>query len=348
MSLAAAAIAAFERAPLPDRISRAAIASLVSRTRRRLASSAPDATARFADAMDAFPIALHTDLANRQHYELPPDFFGKILGPQRKYSCCYYDAPGSSLAEAEEAALQRTAANARLADGQAVLELGCGWGSLSLWMASHFPGSRIVSVSNSAPQRRYIEAQAASRGLSNLTVITADMNDFDTDKQFDRIVSVEMFEHMANWRPLLTSARSWLRADGHLFLHVFTHRSTPYRFDPTDRTDWIAQHFFTGGIMPSHGLISQFADLFTLDQDWFWSGEHYARTARDWLALLDADPAGVDAILRPVYGRETRLWHRRWRLFLLATEGLFGHADGTAWGVSHYRLSPSRQAGISA
>ncbi len=341
MSLASAAIAAFERAPLPDLASRTAIGALVSRTRRKLHRAPPDATARFAAGMDSFPIALHTDLANRQHYELPPAFFQKMLGPQLKYSCCYYDQAGSSLAEAEEAALRRTAANAGLADGQDVLELGCGWGSLSLWMARHFPASRIVSVSNSAPQRLHIEAEAARRGLSNLTVITADMNDFTIERTFDRIVSVEMFEHMANWRPLLTKARSWLRPDGRLFLHVFTHRSAPYRFDPTDRTDWIAQHFFTGGIMPSHALIKEFGDLFTLEQDWFWNGSHYARTARDWLALLDADAAGTDAILRPVYGRETGLWLRRWRLFLLATEGLFGHAGGEVWGVSHYRLSPA-------
>ena len=259
----------------------------------------------------------------------------------RKYSCCYYETGTESLATAEQAALARTVANAALADGQTILELGCGWGSLSLHMAKTFPNARIVAVSNSASQKQFIDGQAASLGLSNLTVITCDMNDFAPDGQFDRIVSVEMFEHMANWRGLLEKARGWLRPDGRLFIHVFTHDRQPYRFDPADKTDWIAQHFFTGGIMPSHGLIGQFPDLFTIEDQWRWDGSHYQRTANHWLENYDRNEAEISAVLREVYGADAKLWQRRWRLFYLATAGLFGHAEGTEWGVSHYRLRPA-------
>jgi cyclopropane-fatty-acyl-phospholipid synthase len=292
--------------------------------------------------MTAFPIAAHTDAANEQHYELPAEFFGLVLGARRKYSCCLYGPQTRTLDEAEERALAEAAAHAGLADGQAVLELGCGWGSLSLWMAEHYPASRITAVSNSASQRLHIEGEAARRGLNNLRVVTADMNVFDPGQErFDRVVSVEMFEHMANWAGLLGRVRGWLKRDGRLFLHVFTHRSAPYRFDHGDKADWIAQHFFTGGIMPSHGLIRHFPAMFQVEEEWRWSGLHYERTALDWLDRFDAQRPAVERVLRETYGRDAKLWHRRWRLFFLATAGLFGHDGGREWGVSHYRLAPA-------
>jgi len=197
-------------------------------------------------------------------------------------------------------------------------------------------------VSNSANQGAFIREQAGARNLANLTVVTADMNAFGADAEvFDRIVSVEMFEHMANWRALLNRARGWLKPDGRLFIHVFTHRTTPYRFDVEDEADWIAQHFFTGGVMPSHDLVAQFPDLFRLEADWRWSGAHYQRTALDWLANYDSQAAAIRPILKDVYGDQALLWHRRWRLFFLATAGLFGHRGGVEWGVSHYRLAPA-------
>jgi len=340
MNPIAAAIRAVEATPLPDPVTRAGIDFLVGSRLRSLAS-APNIDAAFALAMSAHPIAEHTDVANQQHYELPPRFFELTLGPRRKYSCCLYPTGKETLAEAETRALEETIAHADLADGQTILELGCGWGSLTLFMARRFPNARIVAVSNSAPQRRHIEAQAEAAGLANLRVVTADMNDFQPTDRFDRIVSVEMFEHMANWKALLGRARSWLNPDGRLFLHVFSHRSQPYRFDRNDRTDWIAQHFFTGGIMPSHGLIHHFLDCFAIEEQWRWSGRHYQRTAEQWLACFDANRAEIDAVLRDVYGDQARLWRRRWRLFYLATAGLFGHANGEEWGVSHYRLRPA-------
>lgn len=324
-------------APAPDFIVRPAIAAMVAGARKTL-HDAPDADARFAREMAERVIAEHVEAANAQHYELPAEFFRICLGPRLKYSCCLYPTGAESLAQAEEAALAETAMHAGLADGQTVLELGCGWGSLSLWMAERYPASTITAVSNSAGQRAFIEAQARERGLSNLTVLTRDMNVFDTDRRFDRIVSVEMFEHMANWRALLTRARRWLAPEGRMFIHVFSHRTTPYRFDSSDRSDFIAQHFFTGGVMPSHGLMRQYGDLFEIEQDWRWSGVHYQRTALDWLANMDGQPEAVGRIMRDVYGDQAQLWTRRWRRFYLATAGLFGDSDGREWGVSHYRL----------
>ena len=328
-----AALAWVENTRLPDPVTRMGIALLVKRTRRKLAASPAQAERDF--------VADMVQRANDQHYELPPEFFSATLGPARKYSCCYYQTGRETLAEAEQAALARTVAHAALEDGQSILELGCGWGSLSLYMARHFPGSRIVAVSNSASQKRYIDAQAQALGLGNLRVVTADMNGFEPDGHFDRIVSVEMFEHMANWRELLTRVRRWLAPQGLLFVHVFTHGSRSYRFDPADQTDWIAQHFFTGGIMPGHGLIGQFPDLFAIEAQWRWDGTHYQRTANHWLENFDRNQKPVRTILGDIYGPDAALWERRWRLFYLATAGLFGHDGGWEWGVSHYRLRPS-------
>lgn len=346
MNAIAHTIRALEAAPMPDRLTLLGIDYLCGAANRRLSMASAGVEAAFARSMAERPVAENTEDANAQHYELPPEFFALALGPQRKYSCCLYTTVGDTLAEAEQNALSETAAHAGLEDGQEVLELGCGWGSLSLWMAERYPTSRIVSVSNAHAQRRYIEAEAASRGLTNLSVITCDMNRFDPadhtpGRRFDRVVSVEMFEHMSNWPLLLQRVRGWLAPQGRLFLHVFTHKSTPYRFDSTDRTDWIAQHFFTGGVMPSHGLIDHFGAVFEVEQSWKWSGEHYRRTAMDWLANFDRNDARIRVLMSEVYGPDARLWRRRWRLFFLSVAGLFGHAGGSEWGVSHYRLRPA-------
>ncbi|CAM5471895.1 SAM-dependent methyltransferase [Mesorhizobium sp. UC22_110] len=342
MSLISLTIRAAERAPLPDPLARMGIEFLVGRTKRKLDAESGREEEEFASAMGEHQIAEHADAANRQHYELPPEFFALTLGPHRKYSCCLYPTGVETLAEAELLALEETVAHADLADGQSILELGCGWGSLTLFMAERFPRSTITAVSNSVPQRRYIEAQAAERGLANVRVITADMNAFMADGMYDRIVSVEMFEHMSNWKGLLGRVRMWLEPErGRLFIHVFSHKSSPYRFDHKNEADWIAQHFFTGGIMPSHGLLRHFPDCFAVEQDWRWSGLHYKKTAMDWLARFDANRAQIDHILSEVYGSDAALWGQRWRLFYLATAGLFGHAGGEEWGVSHYLLRPA-------
>jgi cyclopropane-fatty-acyl-phospholipid synthase len=338
MSFISSIIGTAERVPLPDLVIRAAIQRLCSRTATRLAGGNAENDATFAQEMAARATAEHTDAANTRHDKVPAAFFAHVLGPNRKYSSCFYKEPESTLQEAEEEALRQTVEHADLADGQSILELGCGWGSLSLWMARQFPNSDITAVSNSHSQRIYIEGEAASRGLKNLRVITQDMNVFAPERQCDRIVSVEMFEHMMNWRELMTRVRSWLVPDGRFFMHIFTHRSGAYLFDRADGEDWIAQHFFTGGVMPSHHLIRQYADLFTVEKEWRWSGVHYQRTAQDWLGNFDSSRDAIEVILRNVYGSDTALWMRRWRWFFLATSGLFGYADGSEWGVSHYRM----------
>lgn len=329
-----------ERGGIPDKFARLAISMLVAHTSRSLSAQENDETAAFAHAMCEMPIATHVGQANAQHYELPPRFFELILGPSRKYSCCYYQSETSSLAGAEEAALEATARNAGITDGQAILDLGCGWGSFALFAAQRFPNAKVVAVSNSIAQKGYIEKQITALRLNNLLVVTADMNDFQPDRIFDRVVSIEMFEHMANWPLLLTRIRSWLKHDGRLFVHVFSHRSTPYRFDHNKKRDWIAQHFFTGGLMPSHNLLRKCANEFRIEDEWRWSGSHYQRTAKHWLSNFDRNTDAIDRILCDVYGGEVNVWRQRWRLFFLATAGLFGHRRGEEWGVSHYRLEP--------
>lgn len=344
MSLIHASIRRLQDLPAPDPLVRAAVGKLVATAADRLPTGGGDPA--FVAEMADRPIAEHVQAANDQHYELPPAFFEAVLGPRLKYSSCLYPTGKETLAEAEICALEETCAHADLRDGQRILELGCGWGSLSLWMAERYPAARITAVSNSAPQRRHIEARAAASGLTNLTVVTADMNVFEPmEAGFDRIVSVEMFEHMANWRALMSRARDWLAPNGRLFLHVFTHRDAAYRFDAGDRSDFIAQHFFTGGLMPSQTLAAAFPDLFEVEAEWRWSGEHYRRTADHWLSNMDRNPRAVRQAMIEAYGAEQApLWTRRWRRFFMATAGLFGHAQGAVWGVGHYLLSPARSA----
>ena len=338
MSQLANRVNALQDAAFPDFVTRPAIALLVANARKALRSPPVDIEATFARDMAARPVAEFTEAANAQHYELPARFFELCLGRHRKYSSCFYETPTTTLDQAEARALEITCGHADLRDGQAVLELGCGWGSLSLWMSEHYPNSTITAVSNSHSQKAFIDGEAARRGLTNLTILTADMNVFNTDRRFDRIVSVEMFEHMANWRALLSRVADWLAPEGRLFLHVFTHLQHPYRFEVSDDADFIAQHFFTGGIMPSHGLIRQYDDLLILEDQWRWSGTHYQRTANDWLRNMDAHADEIRGLMNAVYGDQAALWTRRWRRFYMATAGLFGDSDGQVWGVSHYRL----------
>jgi cyclopropane-fatty-acyl-phospholipid synthase len=330
-----------ERGMLPDAVVRAGIRRLL---RQRLEEIGADDVARAAELGDAFvaslrdaPVAMLTDKANEQHYELPPAFFAAVLGGHRKYSSAWWPAGVNDLDAAEAAALQATCERAGLADGQQVLELGCGWGSLSLWMAERHPASRITSVSNSHAQRAFIQAEAMKRGLSNLQVITCDINGFDTDRRFDRIVSVEMFEHLRNWPEAFRRVRGWLRPDGRFFMHVFVHRSTPYAFEARDDSDWMSRHFFSGGMMPSDDLALRCQDDLRLLRQWRWDGTHYARTAEAWLANMDRRRDAVWRTLQQAYGpQHAGLWWTRWRLFFLSCAELFGHDKGQQWWVAHY------------
>jgi cyclopropane-fatty-acyl-phospholipid synthase len=338
MSFLSTIMGTAERVPLPDAIIRAAIHQLCSRTAMRLATGNAESDAWLADEMAARAIAEHSERADLRQYEVPAEFFACVLGPIRKYSCCFYREAASTLQEAEEEALRQTVEHADLAGGHSILELGSGWGALSLWMARQFPHSQVTAISSSDAQRAYIEGEAGKRGLTNLRVVTVDMNRFVPEARFDRILSIETFDHMVNWREMMTRLRTWLEPDGRFFLHIFAHRSGAYLFDRADGEDWIAQRFFTGGVMPSHHLIRQYADLFGVEKEWRWSGVHYQRTAQDWLANFDTHRNEIERVLRKVHGGETALWMRRWRWFLLATAGLSGYADGSEWGVSHYRL----------
>lgn len=289
--------------------------------------------------LDAGPIAVQTDAANDQHYELPPEFFALCLGRHRKYSGCLWPDGVTSLDAAEEASLAETCAHADLADGQRILELGCGWGSLTLWMAERYPRSTITAVSNSTPQRRFIEGQCAARGFANVRVITADMNSFAPDGRFDRVVSVEMFEHMRNHRALLRRIADWLDVGGKLFVHIFVHGRTAYLYEDRGPSDWITRYFFSGGMMPSDDLLLRRQDDLVLEEQWRQSGVHYARTAEAWLQNLDRRRTEALAILAHAYGAPAATrWLHRWRIFFIACAELFGFAGGAEWWVSHYRF----------
>jgi cyclopropane-fatty-acyl-phospholipid synthase len=286
----------------------------------------------------ASPLAEHTEAANVQHYEVPAELFRLVLGPHLKYSCAFWPDGVSTLADAEAAMLRLTCERAAFADGQRILELGCGWGSLSLWMAERYPHSRIVAVSNSRSQKAYIDGQAARRGLRNLDVRTADMRDFDAGQTFDRVVSVEMFEHMRNYAELLRRIATWLTPGGSLFVHVFSHSRVPYLFEDRGPSDWMARHFFTGGQMPSDDLLPRFQDDLQLSEHWTFDGSHYQKTAEAWLANMDRHAAAVRALFAGVYGGEARRFFAYWRLFFIACAETWGYRNGREWLVSHYRF----------
>jgi cyclopropane-fatty-acyl-phospholipid synthase len=331
-----------ERGIVPQVLVRRGIRSLLHARLRAEERRQSDSRARALDGwaaeMRSAPVAPVPEKANEQHYEVPPEFFELVLGPQLKYSACWYDDRARSLAEAEEAMLGLTALRADLCDGQDVLELGCGWGSLTLWMAERFPRSQILAVSNSRPQRELILARARRRGLANVAVETCDMNTFTTARRFDRVVSVEMFEHMRNWEALLARVALWMRPDARLFLHVFAHRSFAYPFEVRDESDWMSAHFFSGGMMPSADLLDHLRTPFELERRWLVPGTHYARTAEDWLANLErARPQALAALAR-VHGADAPRWYQRWRLFFLACAELFAYRGGEEWLVAHQRL----------
>jgi len=298
----------------------------------------------FVDNMRRSSIAINTQEANQQHYELPPAFFEAVLGRYLKYSSGFWPQGTQTLDQAEEKMLELTDERAALSDGQAILELGCGWGSLSLWMAQHYPKSRITSVSNSKPQKVFIDSRIQEKGIDNLQVITHDMNRFDTDERFDRVVSVEMFEHMRNWPVLLKRIDKWLNPGGTFFMHVFTHHKFPYTYEIKGEDDWMGRHFFTGGMMPSDDLIYQIQDHLEVEKHWRLNGRHYQKTAEAWLDNLDARKKKIQPIMQTVYGdRDARRWLQRWRIFFMACAELFGFNNGKEWLVSHYRLRKKRR-----
>jgi len=328
---------------VPDSVIRAGIRRLLERKLAEIHAGDVEKAAiiknRFVQMMREAPIAPVPDIANAQHYEVPAEFFAEVLGVQRKYSCCYWPKGTPDLDAAEESALDITADRAGIEDGMRVLDLGCGWGSLSLWIARRFPNAMVTSVSNSRSQHDYIAAAANREGLTNLEVIVSDMNDFAPAGRYDRIVSVEMFEHMRNYHELFRRIGSWLLPDGRFFLHVFCHRTTPYEYLDKGPGDWMSRHFFTGGIMPSADLPLRIAGHLAVERQWQWNGGHYAQTLRAWLDRMDSRKHAVMPILGATYGdADAGRWWMRWRIFFMACEELFAYNGGSEWYVSHYLL----------
>ncbi|MDC3400313.1 cyclopropane-fatty-acyl-phospholipid synthase family protein [bacterium] len=330
-----------EKGLLPDAIIRLGIRRLC---RQRLVDASninetlmEQEHAAWIDVLKESPIALVPEKANEQHYEVPPRLFELVLGDRLKYSSGLWPEDVSSLDESEVAMLKLTTDRAGLVDGQDVLELGCGWGSLTLYMAECFPKSKITAVSNSNDQRQFIEARCEERNLKNVEIITADMNDFETTKLFDRVISIEMFEHMRNYEKLLGRVNVWLKNKGKLFVHIFSHQKIAYPFEDNDDADWMAREFFSGGQMPSHRLLMSFPGQMKIEKDWRVSGTHYEKTSLAWLQKMDKNKAEVLELFKKTYGEsDANSWFQRWRIFFMSCEVLFGFNRGSEWGVSHY------------
>ncbi|MGQ2965584.1 SAM-dependent methyltransferase [Methylophilus sp.] len=330
-----------EKGLLPDLLIRKGIQRLCQARLEEIedndCESAQAALIQFFEQMQTADIAPLPEKANAQHYEVAADFYQYCLGAQRKYSSCYWSDETETLDEAENLALSKTCAHALIQDGQQILELGCGWGALTLWMARHYPNASITGVSNSASQREYILQQASLLGLANLNIITADMNVFDTEQRFDRIVSVEMFEHMRNYQVLYAKVARWLKPNGLFFKHIFVHRHAPYTFDVKSDDDWMSQYFFSGGMMPSDDLPLYFQDDLKIIDKWRWNGSHYEKTANAWLDNMDQNRAALTPVLQAIYGEaDAELWRQRWRIFFMACAELFAYQHGQTWWVSHY------------
>jgi cyclopropane-fatty-acyl-phospholipid synthase len=334
-----------ERGLIPDPLTRLGIRRLCTqRLREEGAFDLDQADRRFRDLLGGLresPIAIETAAANEQHYEVPTRFFQLCLGQRLKYSSCYYPRGDETLDQAEDAMLALYGERAELANGQEILELGCGWGSLTLWMAERFPGARITAVSNSNTQREHIEATCRQRGLGNVRVITCDVNRLELDvSRFDRCVSIEMFEHMRNYDTLFTRIATWLKPGGKLFVHIFCHRSLMYPFETQGDDNWMGKYFFTGGLMPSADTLLHFQQHLSIEQRWLLPGTHYEKTSNHWLANQDLHRDEVLSVLTAAYGaEEAARWHQRWRMFWMSCAELFGYDNGNEWLVAHYRFA---------
>ncbi len=337
-------INAMEKGHLPDTAIRFGIKKLCHQRLNELKYKSLDEKISRAEeykkSLLSSPLAVHTLEANQQHYEVPAEFFHLVLGKNLKYSSCFWDDKTQNLDQAEDNALKITTQRAEIKDGMKILELGCGWGSLTLFMAKSFPNSQIVAISNSSSQKTFIDAQAKERGLKNILVLTRDISKLESLSvefpSFDRVVSVEMFEHFKNYDLLLKKISDVLTIDGKLFVHIFTHKEFSYPFEVEGEDNWMGKYFFTGGQMPSHYLLHQFQRNLFLENEWAWSGEHYQKTSEAWLVNMDQNKDKIMSLFNQTYGKDSEIWFQRWRIFFMACAELFGYQKGREWGVSHY------------
>lgn len=330
-----------EKKLLPDFIIRHGIRTLLKKRVRTLISNNPETNIQnkldFIKKMNSSEIALVPELANEQHYEIPAKFYDYCLGKNRKYSSCYWDKKTTNLDQAELLSLKLTSEHAKLTNNLNILELGCGWGSLTLWMAQQYPKSRITAVSNSSSQRFYILNQAKKRKLKNIYVITEDMNTFNSKTKYDRVVSVEMIEHMRNHKKLFKKISSWLNPGGLFFMHIFVHKTQPYLFEVQDNDDWMSKYFFSGGMMPSEDLPLFFQEDLKIINQWIWSGKQYENTANAWLKNIDLNKNKAMSVLEEIYGKNnSKKWFQRWRIFFMSCAELWGYKNGKEWKVAHY------------
>ncbi|MFY9255771.1 MAG: class I SAM-dependent methyltransferase [Fuerstiella sp.] len=338
--IATSLIGLAESARLPDAAIRFGMRQLLGQRLKQISSGSLESRSQslteLLKALCESPVAQLTDKANEQHYEVPSQFFKASLGSHLKYSCCYWDDSTNDLDTAERNALQRTCVTAGLQNGQDILELGCGWGSLSLWMAEQYPDSNILAVSNSQSQKVFIDQQAQLKGLTNLTVQTCDVNIFEPARTFDRVVSVEMFEHVRNHGKLMERIAGWLKANGKLFVHIFCHDRETYLFEDQEASNWMTRHFFSGGIMPGRDLLLRYQQHLTLETQVCWDGTHYEKTANAWLKKMDQNRELIKPCFRETYAADWKIWIQRWRMFYMACAELFGYHKGSEWYVSHY------------
>lgn len=341
MGMIARGMKAAERGYIPDRLVRWGIKQLLNQRQKSLqeqdVASAQTQLMNFIATLKKSPIAVIPEVANEQHYEVPAEFFQKVLGPRLKYSCCWFDKGVKDLAEAEEAMLHLTTQRAGLENGHQVLDLGCGWGSLSFWIAEKFPDCQVTAVSNSKIQRAFIESKIKDKKMKNLKVITADVNSLQLTETYDRIFSIEMFEHLRNYEQILKRCHSWLKPEGRMFIHIFCHRTSPYFFETEGEDNWMGRYFFAQGSMPSNRLFAYFQNDLKLDHHWVVDASHYEKTLNAWLQKLDADKQEVVSLFQKHYGvQEAKIWAQRWRIFFMSCAELFGYRQGQEWFVSHY------------
>jgi cyclopropane-fatty-acyl-phospholipid synthase len=338
-----------EKGLVPDAIIRRGIRSLLKKRLHEISSDDVESMAKheqqFVAMMNSSPVAVFTEKANEQHYEVPAQFFQTVLGKHLKYSCGHWQDGTEHLDNSESEALRLTCEHAQIEDGMDILELGCGWGALTLWIATHYPRCRITAVSNSRSQGKHILQEANELKLRNVEVITADMREFQTQHKFDRVVSVEMFEHMRNYAELYKRISVWLKPEGKFFKHIFTNRASSYLFEDRDASDWMSRHFFSGGMMPADSLPLRFQDDLKLQHQWRWDGRHYEKTSNAWLVKMDQNKDRLWPLFEQTYGKDfASIWWQRWRIFFMACAELFGYQNGQQWWVSHYLFSNRKQS----